>query len=192
MLRLLECTQYNTDRLTKFSKEVISIKNLIDKKFAENKSRYVIQCLGATFAIMAILSFLNVFTQTALIASLGASTFIVFAMPSAYSAQPRGILGGYSVGLVIGSLFGLIARSPYIATLPFSLTLEYTLFSSLAVGLTIFVMVITNTEHPPAAGLALGLVLNTWNMFTLTSVVVAVLLLAGLKVLLAPYLIDLH
>ena len=171
---------------------MIKVKDLFDKKFLDNKTRYIIQCLGATFSIMAILTFLNVFTQTALIASLGTSTFIVFAMPSAYSAQPRGIVGGYSVGLVIGSVFGLMARSPYIASLPLPLVLEYTFFSSMAVGLTIFIMVITNTEHPPAAGLALGLVLNSWDITTLASVLIAVLLLAGLKVFLAPYLIDLH
>ena len=171
---------------------MIDIKDFIDKKFLENKCRYVIQCLGATFSIMAILTLLNVFTQTALIASLGATTFIIFAMPSAYSAQPRGIVGGYSLGLVIGSIFGLVARSPYMANLPLSQILEYTFFSSLAVGLTIFLMVITNTEHPPAAGLALGLVLNTWDISTLASVMVAVLLLTGVKVLLTPYLIDLH
>lgn len=168
------------------------MRQIFDQKFLQNKRRYVLQCLGATTAIMLVLNMLNIFTQTALIASLGATTFIVFAMPSAYSAQPRGIIGGYVIGIIVGALFGIIARSPYVTILPFSRALEYTFFSSLAVGITIFLMVVTNMEHPPAAGLALGLVLNSWDLVTLVYVLVAALVLASLKVLLAPYLIDLH
>jgi len=168
------------------------MRQIFDQKFLQNKRRYVLQCLGATLAIMLVLNMLNIFTQTALIASLGATTFIVFAMPSAYSAQPRGIIGGYAIGTVVGALFGFIARSPYVTSLPFSKVLEYTFFSSLAVGITIFLMVITNLEHPPAAGLALGLVLNSWNLVTLVYVLVSALVLASMKVLLFPYLIDLH
>ena len=35
--------------------------------------------------------------------------------------------------------------------------------AALSVGLSIFLMVATNTQHPPAAGTVLGLVINGWN-----------------------------
>ena len=146
----------------------------------------------ASLSILAILLFLNVFTQTALIASLGASAFIVFAMPLAYSAQPRSILGGYAIGLTTGVAGGAISRLAWVDALHFSHVLQYTVFSALAVGLATFLMVITNTEHPPAAGFALGLVLNPWDLQTLFYVILAVSLLAFFKVVLRPYLIDLH
>ena len=165
---------------------------ILDQKFLQNKWRYVAQSTMASVSILFILLLLNIFNQTALIASLGASTFIVFVMPSAYSAQPRSILGGYGFGFATGVLASIIARSSWIESLHFSQVLQYTVFSALAVGVATFLMVITNAEHPPAAGFALGLVLNSWEPLTLLYVALAVMLLAAIKVLLHPYLIDLH
>lgn len=53
------------------------------------------------------------------------------------------------------------------------------LFGALAVGLAIFGMVITHTEHPPAAGVALSLVVRPWGANTLLFVATAVLILAA-------------
>ncbi len=66
------------------------------------------------------------------------------------------------------------------------------LFGALATGLTMFVMVVSRTEHPPAAALALGLVLNEWSMLTITVVFVGVLALSACKQLVLPVLLDLH
>ena len=66
------------------------------------------------------------------------------------------------------------------------------LFGALATGLAMFVMVVTRTEHPPAAALALGLVLNEWSMLTITVVFVGVLALSACKQLVLPVLLDLH
>jgi CBS-domain-containing membrane protein len=54
-----------------------------------------------------------------------------------------------------------------------------------------FVMVITKTEHPPAAALALGLVLNEWDFLTLVVVIVGVIVLTICKRLVLPILMDL-
>lgn len=39
---------------------------------------------------------------------------------------------------------------------------RYGLPGALAISLAVFTMVVTRSEHPPAAALALGLVLNDW------------------------------
>jgi CBS-domain-containing membrane protein len=65
------------------------------------------------------------------------------------------------------------------------------LFGALSVGLAILLMVVTNTEHPPVAGLALGFVLNEWNFRTVVVVFAGIVLLAILKTLLRPMLVDL-
>jgi hypothetical protein len=52
-------------------------------------------------------------------------------------------------------------------------------------------MVATNTEHPPAAGFALGLVLQSWDYRTLVYVLVCVCLLAIIRLVLKRFLIDL-
>lgn len=167
-------------------------RKILDEKFLKHKGRYFIQCGMAFLTILGILLVLNVFEQTALIASLGASAFIVFAMPCSYSAKPRSIIGGYFFGISLGVLFNAVARIPYIQTLPISAVLEYTFFSAVAVGLTVFCMVVFNVEHPPAAGMALGLVLQNWQLPSLTLVIAAVLMLSAVRLVLEGYLIDLH
>jgi CBS-domain-containing membrane protein len=66
------------------------------------------------------------------------------------------------------------------------------LFGAFATGLSMLVMVITRTEHPPAAALALGLVLNEWSMLTIAVVFLGVLGLSICKQLILPVLLDLH
>ncbi|MGB3341359.1 MAG: HPP family protein [bacterium] len=166
--------------------------NIIDKNVKKNLVRYVFQCGIATAAILLILIFLNVLTHTAIIASLGATAFIVFTMPRAYSSGPKPLIGGYLIGIIVGCGCSLLSTLRF--TLPFFITLitSYTIFGALAVGIAIFLMAVTNTEHAPAAGISLGLVLNDWNYSTLLFVFTAVLFMAGLKELLRPILIDLR
>lgn len=167
-------------------------RNMLDEKFLENKGRYLLQCGMAFLTILVILLVLNVFEQTALIASLGASAFIVFAMPGSYSAKPRSIMGGYFFGVTLGVVFNVVARLDYIQSLPISAVLEYTFFSAVAVGLTLLCMVVFNVEHPPAAGMALGLVLQNWQLPSLALVVAAVIMLSAVRLVLGEYLMDLH
>ena len=54
-----------------------------------------------------------------------------------------------------------------------------------------FTMVVTRTEHPPAAALALGLVLNEWSLLTLLVVLAGVIGLSIIKQLVMPALLDL-
>ena len=60
-----------------------------------------------------------------------------------------------------------------------------------AISLAMFTMVVTRTEHPPAAALALGLVLNEWNLLTLLVVLLGVIGLSIIKQLVLPALLDL-
>jgi len=50
---------------------------------------------------------------------------------------------------------------------------------------------VRKTEHPPAAALALGLVLNEWDLLTLAVVVAGVVALSMIKRLVLPLLMDL-
>ena len=64
-------------------------------------------------------------------------------------------------------------------------------FGALATALAMFFMVVTKTEHPPAAALALGLVLNPWDLMTLFVVITGVVALSIFKQLILPMLMDL-
>lgn len=153
---------------------------LLDPKFRQNASRYVGQCAAATLTMFMVLSVLDAFSQTVLVASLGASVFIAFSMPHVEAARPRYLLGGYLVGTLVGCS----------ASLATGLLAEIGLFESatrhiaagaVATGLAIFVMVVTDTEHPPAAALALGFALNDWNLATIAVVWSGIVAISTLK-----------
>ena len=129
---------------------------LLDEKFRTNKLRYIFQCALAGVAIAVVLALVAPLTNVAVIASLGASTFIVFALPHVRSSAPRYLIGGYAVAIVIGSaclwLRWHTALPQQLGLIP---NLPEVVFGAAAVAAVTFVMVVTNTEHPPAAGLAL-------------------------------------
>ena len=81
------------------------------------------------------------------IASMGATAFIVFAMPKSVSAKTRNVIGGHFVGLVCGAVFTFTVLPYYV---------EY----PLAVAIAMFFMVALDVEHPPAAGTALAVAIN--------------------------------
>ena len=66
------------------------------------------------------------------------------------------------------------------------------LIGALAVGLSIFIMTVTNTEHPPAAGTALGIVAHGWTNETIIFILVCVVCLAVVRRLLGRHLVDLY
>lgn len=163
--------------------------HLLDPRFRSRMKNYFFQCFLATGMIFLALSGLNVLTHTALLATLGATTFIVFCIPNSGTAQYRTLIGGYTVGMLIGIILCYVAHREIMTFLP-----DYVLdviFGGLAVGLAMFIMVLTNTEHPPAAGLALGLVINSWDFYTLGTIMVLVMFMALVKHLLHRFLIDL-
>ena len=62
---------------------------------------------------------------------------------------------------------------------------------ALSVGLSIFLMTVTNTEHPPAAGTALGIVAHGWSYQVVIFVMASAVSLAIIRRLLRRYLRDL-
>lgn len=62
---------------------------------------------------------------------------------------------------------------------------------SLAVGASIFIMVVTDTEHPPASGTALGVAMTGITLNVLIVVIVSVIIFAVIHRMCKPYLKDL-
>jgi len=62
---------------------------------------------------------------------------------------------------------------------------------ALAVGLCIFLMTITNTEHTPAVSTALGIVSDGWSYQIVISVLLCAVILAIIRRLLQHRLKDL-
>ena len=163
----------------------------IDKHIRrKNLKRYSLQCSLAGMVVLILLLVLDAVTQTVLIASLGASTFIAFAVPRSPHSDSRHMIGGYLVGIFAGSIMGTLNQALQITDTSFAHA-SIIGFGALATAIAMFVMVVTKTEHPPAASLALGLVLNEWDLMTLLVILAGVVSLSLLKRLVLPVLMDL-
>lgn len=163
----------------------------LDPKFKQNKKEYFWQCSMATVIVAVVLMVLDTLSFTTIIASLGATSFIAFMGPHIKASEPRYLIGGYVCGTLSGVMYKLIAMSPPINDIAFIVRHEGVIFGALAVGTAMFLMVTMNFEHPPAAGYALGIVLNEFNGRVLLVVFVGVILIVGIKTLLKPYMKNL-
>jgi CBS-domain-containing membrane protein len=165
--------------------------NILDASFLRSPKSFIIQSLLAVVALAIILYFVETLTHAAIVAALGASTFIVFALPQSVAARPRRLVGGHVVGVLCGTFCCCaILNGPFgefIKGWEFTTLFVY----AFAVGLSIFLMVITNTEHPPAAGTALGIAAHAWSLRIVIFVVISVVILSVIWWLLRSHLKDL-
>ena len=168
-----------------FSKEI----EIIDKKFKDNKAHYILQCLMAMAAVVMILFAMDSMFREVMLASFGATAFLVFAMPHLRTSQERSVLGGYIIGIILGIVFYHVAAYIYEV---FQYHRVFTVMGGVAVGFSLLLMTMTNTEHPPAAGLALGLVLQGYHWMSLAIVFSSVIILMAVKRLLKNWLINLY
>ncbi len=115
-----------------------------------------------------------------ILASVGSTFFTIFALPNNRTAATRNIIGSYIISIFVG----------YISYIYFPSFIR----GGIAVGLATFLMVITDTEHPPAAGVALGLaaeksmdIISKGAIFA----IVGAILCSLIRYLLKPWLKDL-
>ena len=149
----------------------------IKSKFKQLWKHYLLQCLLAVAALFILVLVLHK-EKIVLISAMGATAFIVFAMPKSASAQTKHVLGGHLVGLVSGGIFYYTAM-PYFIEYP------------LAVGVAFLLMVALDVEHPPAAGTALAVVINEVSFGAFVVVMVIALILSQSRYYLRGWLKDL-
>ena len=155
-----------------------------------NWRQYVYQCFLVTLTIAVVVSVLDTFYQTVLIAALGASAFVAFSVPSLRASRPRCLIGGYLVGIVVGtSVSWFTGAMSDIVPMPDHFELLF--MGAVSVGLAMFIMVVTNTEHPPGAALAIGFVYNEWTWMTVAIVLAGIVAISFIKESQRGRLIDL-
>lgn len=161
-----------------------SLKNMLNE-FRSYWKYFVFQSLLAAISVYLVLSILNS-DEAVIIASLGATAFVVFALPEKMTAQPRSVIGGHIVGLLCGLL-----GSGILQVLPAQYDPLQNAVYALSVGLSIFIMVISDTEHPPAAGTALGVVIKGFSIHVIAGVLLFSVLFSLIRWLLRNSLRDL-
>lgn len=135
-------------------------RHFVDKKLREENMwiHYILQSLLAAGSLFVVLLVLRL-TTAVIVAALGATAFVVFAMPKNIMAQPRNVVGGHIVGILTGGgcalLFLQFGNGAENGADMFQIVM-----ASISVGLAIFIMVVTDTEHAPGCSTSLGLVVH--------------------------------
>ena len=109
-------------------------------------------CLGAFIGLMLVLTIAKALGELSgldewLMASLGASALLVFALPSSPMAQPWAVIAGNTVSALVGITTANLISEPLLAM-------------PIAAALSILGMFILRCLHPPAAAVALIAVLG--------------------------------
>ena len=109
-------------------------------------------CAGALIGLMLVITLAKVLGELVgveewLMASLGASALLVFVLPGSPMAQPWAVIAGNTISALIGIAVGLVINEPLLAM-------------PIAASLSIFGMFILRCLHPPAAAVALIVVLG--------------------------------
>ena len=162
-----------------------------DPGFAKYPWVFVFQAGMATVVMLAILTFVQSLSSAAIAAGLASSVVGIFIAPSNQTARIRSVVGGHGVALILGAVFSVFIFFGPVETFLSDVDALRNLSYAFAVGLAMLLMAITNTEHPPAAGTALGMASREFDILIFLSIIGAVAFLAVMKLALRPHLQDL-
>jgi len=121
----------------------------LDTRHAPWRDR-LLSGLGATVSILAVLAVSRAVVGEGaglVVASMGASAVLLFAVPHGPLSQPWQLLVGHLVSAVIGVSCARAVGDPWSA-------------AALAVGLAVVAMRVTHSIHPPGGGTALSAVIG--------------------------------
>jgi len=133
----------------------------------------LISGLAAFLGILCVLGLSSIFLSDAglplVVASMGASAVLLFAVPHGPLSQPWPLIGSHAISALIGVTVARFCHSPLLA-------------SALAVGLSIVAMYYLGCIHPPGGATALTAVLGGTEIHDLgyTFVLLPVLLNAAI------------
>ena len=164
---------------------------IVDRRAKGRVGQYLFQCGLGTLTLLFILLIEDALLNAAIVVAIGSTVFIVFIVPDSVAATPRRVIGGHVVSVIFGSAFAFMLLFPSLETLANSEDYIRVFAAALAVGVSMLVMVLTNTEHPPAAGTALGLFFPGWELSTVVFIVLSAVMLSAIRIVLRPKMINL-
>ena len=167
---------------------LVSQSRLTDGRFRRYWKNYLIQSGMAALALLIVMLTMDVVLQTAIVVAIASSAFIIFVMPHSTAATPRQVIGGHVVAVVVAMAVSALYLVPVFGN---DSHLADDIVAVVAVGLSTLVMVVTSTEHPPAAGTALGLAIARWDPSLILFVLLGAVILTVVRALLRPYLVNL-
>jgi len=139
----------------------------------------LLSSLGALFGILGVMlvsrTFMDPHSAMLVVASMGASTVLLFAVPHSPLSQPWPVFGGHVLSAAVGVSTVSLIQDPLLA-------------APVAVALAVGVMYYTRCLHPPGGATALAFVLGSDQLhamgfaFLVTPVLINVLVLLGVAI----------
>jgi CBS domain-containing membrane protein len=120
--------------------------------------------------------YLDISENLFLIGSFGASAVLIYGVINSPLAQPRNLIFGHLLSSIIGVTIGYLIKETWLA-------------AALAVSLSIVVMQITKTLHPPGGATALIAIIGSTKVKSLGYMYVISPILTGVLILLLVALI---
>ena len=166
-------------------------RRLIDKKFRQNWRSHLFQSALTLLALLIILLVIDVVLQAAIVVAIVSTAFIVFVALHSNAASPHRVVAGQLVAVLVGTLLSMAFLMPELGDMVANSRSVRDQVAVLAVGLSTLFMAVTDSEHPRAAGTALGLVVTDWKSSAVLFVVLGTVTLSVIHMLLRPYLKNL-
>ncbi len=162
---------------------------LIDRHFRRRWQRYLLQATLAAATLAAVISVQDNLTNVAIVTAIASSAFIIFTHPQSPMSSPRRVLGGHLVAIIVGLIIGVLVHD--LANEPYEASLITDVAAAIGVGIVMLLMAATDTEHPPAAGTVLGLILAPDPLSNGVLIVAAAVALTSVRTVFRGWLIDL-
>ena len=164
---------------------------IFDTNLTARAPNYLFQSGMATVSLSMILFIENSVLGAAILVAVASTAFTILVVPNSVASSPRRVIGGHVVAVVTGSIFSAHLAIPGLGSEAEESRYLLNIMAALSVGLGILVTVATNTEHPPAAGTALGLVTHEWSWGAIAFILSSAVILSVVRLLLRPKLINL-
>lgn len=147
------------------------------------------QALFAGLVLFVMLAFYDKFSAHPIfnaigLASIASSIFIIFTAPHTVAGQNKAIIGGYVIGMLVGAGCHYLLHHQHLIPLNAFHGYGSLILGALSIVLVLMLMVMLQMPHPPAAGLALGMVIDNWEPQALLLIGCIIIALALIKQLL--------
>jgi CBS-domain-containing membrane protein len=157
----------------------ISLKKL--KELKDYWPHFAFQAIIAFIASCVIMMVIDLENEV-MIASVGATIFIMFAKPCSDTAQPRHVISGQVIGLTSGICWTFLHNNSYTGDV----------FAYAGTIATAFILMsITETDHPPAAGTALSITFAGIHYKAIIYLLISIVILTIIHYALRKHMRDL-
>ncbi len=164
---------------------------LFDENVGRHRGSFLLQTGLVAVTLFVLLAVEGAVIPGAVIVTIASTAFIVFAIPHSVASQTRRVVGGHIVGVLAGAAFVGIAAIPGLDGAIDQSRLVWALVACGAVGLATFVMVVTDTVHPPAAATCLALALGGWSWSSVALILIGAASFSIMRLVLRGRLINL-